>query len=448
MRLRPAEFTADSEDPFGSDRLSRRQHVEALCRILTTVEGHLAVSLDAPWGAVKTAFVKMCCAQLRSEGVKVVDFNAWRQSHTGDPLVDLVAAISEQIKGTKIEAVKQAAASLAWHAAQVATRGLVDRDAVETGVPEMFAPWAEAEKQAERFTCRLAKAASSGGGPLVVLIDELDRCRPLYALSLLETVRHLFAADGVMVVMAINRDELRQSVESVYGPDFDSDRYLRRFADLSISLPPPDDQNLAGFLDSLLDTTGLSDRFTASGQHNSAVLLRMVAEAPGCSLRDLEQAVQHAVVVLASLSPPSGPHDHRLQALEHAAVALIVLRALDQGAYQRIALGEDDGFAAIAALYQALGLSPEPADKPAHRNRTLELMEAVLIVGTNGDRPAGQDSQQDLAKKYVEATKHSTEAADLIFEVCGELRSRYMGRGMDFGVVTPLIDLAAHTPTR
>ena len=239
MRLRPDEFTADSEDPFGSDRLNRRQHVEALCGILQTVEGHAAVSLDAPWGAGKTAFVRMCCAQLRSEGVRVVDFNAWRQSHTGDPLVDLVAAISQQIDSPKMKAVKQAAASLAWHVAQVATRGLVDRDAVEVEAPEMFAPWAEAEKEAERFTGRLAEVASSEGGPLVVLIDELDRCRPLYALSLLETVRHLFAADGVMVVLAINRGELRHSVESVYGPDFDSDRYLRRFADLSISLPLP-----------------------------------------------------------------------------------------------------------------------------------------------------------------------------------------------------------------
>lgn len=448
MRLRPAEFTADSEDPFGSDRLNRRQHVEALCRILTAVEGHLAVSLDARWGAGKTAFARMCGAQLRSEGVRVVDFNAWRQGHTGDPLVDLVAAISQQIDSPKIEAVKQTAASLAWHVAQVATRGLVDRDAVEIEAPEMFAPWAEAEKEVERFTGRLAEATSSEDGPLVVLIDEMDRCRPPYALSLLETVRHLFDADGVKVVMAINRDELRHSVESVYGPDFDSDRYLRRFADLSISLPPPGEQDLTAFLDSMLDTTGMSGRFTASDRYNSALMLRMVAESPRCGLRDLEQAVQHTVVVLASLAAPSGPLDHHLQALEHAAVALIVLRALDQGAYQRLVRGDGDGFAAVAALRKALGHSPGPEDVPTHKNSILVLIEAALIIGTGGDLQAGQDSRQEFADRYTEATKHSTEAANRMYDSCKELRTQYMGRGLDFKTVTPPIDLAAHTPTR
>ena len=448
MRLRPAEFTADSKDPFGSDRLNRRQHVEALCRVLITVEGHLSVSLDAPWGFGKTAFVRMCGAQLRSEGVRVVDFNAWRQGHTGNPLVDLVAAISQQIDSPNIEAVKQAAASLAWHVAKVGTRGLVDREAAEAGGPEIFAPWAEAEKEVELFTRRLAKAASPEEGPLVVLIDELDRCRPAYALSLLETVRHLFDADGVKVVMAINRAELRHSVESVYGPDFDSDRYLRRFADLSISLPPPDVEDLTGFLDSLLDTTGLSDRFTASDLKYSALMLRMVAEAPECGLRDLEQAVQHTVVVLASLAPPTEPHDHRHQALEHAAVALIVLRALDQEAYQRLARGDGDGFDAIAALHSALGHSPMTEDAPIHKNPTLELIEAALIIGTSGDQLAGKDSEQAFADRYTEATNHSTKAANRIFENSRELRNRYLGRGMDFKTVTRLIDLTAHTPTR
>lgn len=447
MRLRPAEFTADSEDPFGSDRLNRRQHVEALCRILTGVEGHLAVSLDAPWGGGKTAFAKMCGAQLRSEGVRVVDFNAWRQGHTGDPLVDLVAAISQQIDSPKIEAVKQAAASLAWHVAKMGTRGLVDRNAAEVGGPEIFAPWVEAEREVERFIGRLAEAATPEDGPLVVLIDELDRCRPPYALSLLETVKHLFDADGVKVVMAINRDELRHSVESIYGPDFDSDRYLRRFADLSISLPPPGEQDLTAFLDSLLDTTGLSDRFTASGGYNSALMLRMVAEAPGCGLRDLEHAVQHTVVVLASLAPPSGPHDHHLQALEHAAVALVVLRALDQGAYQRLARGNGDGFAAITALHKALSIFPELTEAPAHKNSILELIEAALIIGT-GDYQVGSDSQPDFALRYMRATNRSAEAANHMLENCRDLRNRYMGRGMDLKTVTPLIDLTAHTPTR
>ena len=135
----------------------------------------------------------------------------------------------------------------------VGSRSIIDRDAFQGDEPQILADWTHAEQESTIFAERLEAVASAGEGPLVVFVDELDRCRPPYALSLLETVRHLFAADGVMVVLAINRTELRHSVESVYGNDFDADWYLRRFSDLHISLPPPDEAEPLGVLGRALE---------------------------------------------------------------------------------------------------------------------------------------------------------------------------------------------------
>lgn len=80
VRLHPNEFEADPRDPFKHDKLSRRQHVEAFCSVLSGIEGPAVVLLDAPWGSGKTAFVRMCSAFLQSQKeVRVVEFNAWRQ---------------------------------------------------------------------------------------------------------------------------------------------------------------------------------------------------------------------------------------------------------------------------------------------------------------------------------------------------------------------------------
>ena len=73
--------------------------------------------------------------------------------------------------------------------------------------------------------------------PLFVFIDELDRCRPTYAISMLEEVKHIFGMDKVCFVVSTNLSQLRHSVCAVYGQNFDSEKYLKRFFDQSIFMP-------------------------------------------------------------------------------------------------------------------------------------------------------------------------------------------------------------------
>lgn len=84
---------------------------------------------------------------------------------------------------------------------------------------------------------------------LFVLIDELDRCRPTYAISLLERAKHLFEVDNVSVIVATDTAQLVNSVRAVYGADFDSRRYLGRFFDRSYEFDRP---SLLGFIEELL----------------------------------------------------------------------------------------------------------------------------------------------------------------------------------------------------
>lgn len=65
--------------------------------------------------------------------------------------------------------------------------------------------------------------------PLFVVIDELDRCRPDYAIRVLEEIKHFFDVPGVVFVIALHGDQLARSVGAVYGPTFDGGDYLRRF---------------------------------------------------------------------------------------------------------------------------------------------------------------------------------------------------------------------------
>jgi hypothetical protein len=91
--------------------------------------------------------------------------------------------------------------------------------------------------------------------PICIIIDELDRCRPTYAVKLLEEVKHLFDVPGLVFIFGLHGDQLAHSVCGAYGSGFDGKAYLRRFLNRRYSLNEPP---LANLLHYLLQETSLS----------------------------------------------------------------------------------------------------------------------------------------------------------------------------------------------
>src|SRR5690606_34703090 len=92
-------------------------------------------------------------------------------------------------------------------------------------------------------------AENSIGKPIVFIIDELDRCRPDYAVSVLENIKHLFSVKGIVFVLSIDKEQLGHAVCGVYGSEkMDSNEYLRRFIDVEYSLPAPELKNYLAYL--------------------------------------------------------------------------------------------------------------------------------------------------------------------------------------------------------
>lgn len=73
---------------------------------------------------------------------------------------------------------------------------------------------------------------------LVVFVDELDRCSPMYAVRFLERVKHFFDCPKVKFVFATNLRQLGATIQNFYGASFDSTKYLNKFFDFTVELPP------------------------------------------------------------------------------------------------------------------------------------------------------------------------------------------------------------------
>ena len=276
FRIQPKELEIPENDPFENDRLGRKEPAEILTRILESIEGPCVLAVDAPWGAGKTTFLKMLGHHLRQHGFPIVEFNAWETDFAGDPFLalseELTAGLREYASGAgdggidrvQLYKLRKATTEVFRRAVpgaiRLATAGLLDvSPMVEKEVGQALASYAQKQlseyldtrTSLQAFRTSLEELARElaetyHGLPLTIVIDELDRCRPSYAVELLETAKHFFSVDHVVFVLAVNRSELVHSVCAIYGSDFDASGYLRRFFDVDFRLPDADRQRFFG----------------------------------------------------------------------------------------------------------------------------------------------------------------------------------------------------------
>ncbi len=95
--------------------------------------------------------------------------------------------------------------------------------------------------------------------PLFVFIDELDRCRPTYAIEFLEHVKHIFSIEGIVFVVGTDTNQLGNAICSIYGQGVNCDSYLRKFIDQTFHLPEPDYDSFAKLLHNKLNIQSIID---------------------------------------------------------------------------------------------------------------------------------------------------------------------------------------------
>jgi hypothetical protein len=126
--------------------------------------------------------------------------------------------------------------------------------------------------------------------PMFVFIDELDRCRPPYAIALLERIKHLFDIEDIVFVIATDTEQLSQSVCGVYGGGFNGKKYLQRFFTRGYNLPDPEPTE---FINAAVAATGTNvGKWQAIRDSDPVQYLGKMSSFLGMSLRDIERALE------------------------------------------------------------------------------------------------------------------------------------------------------------
>lgn len=319
------ELPVVSEAPWDDDVFETLQdYATFLTNALIADPGPFVLNVNGAWGSGKTFFVRRWAADLRNQGYPVVEFNAWENDAADDPLAPLMAcfieAQSEILPKEKAEKFKQVCGKYILAGGGLIVRAglkeflgekgidqindLLDSDAenelIELAgkhIDEQLAKQKAAKGLHGLLTAFVESVREKQGTelPIFFFIDELDRCRPTFAIELLERVKHLFNVDGIKFIVSTDSEQLVHSINGVYGTRFDGFTYLRRFFDETFTLPVPDHEQ---FATRLFKT---EKRVSFEEGELPSVVFKEHANAFRLSLRDQIQLFHRIQAILANL---------------------------------------------------------------------------------------------------------------------------------------------------
>ncbi|OQK59406.1 hypothetical protein XM79_c21074, partial [Vibrio vulnificus] len=291
---------APKEETFDNYKLiDRKPFANYLTAFLNTkAEEGYVINLNAEWGAGKTTFLQCWYNELSKEHPTIY-FDAWRSDFSKDAMLALIDCFHAQLANPitdNQELIKSLFDKGSYFIRKSIPSLLIGYLKHKTGTPEEDSLIEDINKQfgieiaekecgdalkdilkdileqrqrvegikdfqevlvklAEAFVETFKQEQNPKQYPVYVLIDELDRCRPSYAIEIIESVKHFFNTKNFVFVVATDTEQLQHSVKAVYGEGFDAHSYLSRFFHKTVTLPAPSmTEYLASRLSPIVDS--------------------------------------------------------------------------------------------------------------------------------------------------------------------------------------------------
>lgn len=376
---------------FSQDQFNRKPIATNLTNILLAKEDSLVISLDSDWGTGKTTFVQMWKDMLSTEEqyqsqFETIYFNAWENDYTKNPLLALFTEIHSEIH--KDENKKQLKKFYnrakpflkvgVTSAVKLATAGILNLDKIDLGefpehelielaekigdigIQEVF----KERDIRETFKKELLTFSENSGKKIIFFIDELDRCRPNFAIELLEAIKHLFDINNFAFIVSIDKEQLSHSIATIYGQNMDTVGYLRRFFDLDYKLPSPD----------LHKYTEVKNQDVFKSYDNTfffSFFLENLITLYNFSLRDIDKLYYYLELLLPQIPNFQPKREMKINPYPHTIVCylyanLIVLKIKEPIIYKKIM---DDNYT---------------VDEILKHIKTINIEDYNTLVGNNG----------------------------------------------------------------
>ena len=244
--------------------IGRTEDVLRFVELLSNMEDACySIALNGEWGSGKTFFVKQVQLILDAQNLQSsiseetrteikgivqnqpsvpdsytsVYYDAWANDNHEDPLLSLIyevihsgqSSYTPERERNLCTAISNIADLLTGRNVSDVLNDLRGKDKLENIQKE-----ASLKELVREFINNLIE---EHGNRLIIFVDELDRCKPDYAIRFLERIKHYFDDDRVTFVFSVSLSQLQWTVKSYYGTEFNATRYLDKFFDIQLTLP-------------------------------------------------------------------------------------------------------------------------------------------------------------------------------------------------------------------
>lgn len=345
----------DKEEPFKYDRLQRKAEAENLISVFDIVDNQMVLAVNSKWGTGKTSFLKMWNQYLINNNYKTIFFNAWENDYVEEPFIAFVDEIRESIKDEEaikgfMEKAKDAGLALAKQSPKIVSKivenktgfkseEIISNNELTKIISNKIDNYNKNKKSVNKFKEELESLASKelekNEKPIVIFVDELDRCRPDFAIRLLERIKHFFNVQNIIFVLGIDKEALSNSIRVVYGEQTDINGYLSRFIDLEYKLRENNDDR---YVEYLMDKYNFSEIFESRRFHDTLLveyqysdfskLMVQVMINFKLSLRDIEKVIVEIYMILKA--------NIRNYIYPYQLIMLCVIKHIDRNIYNKI----------------------------------------------------------------------------------------------------------------
>ncbi len=344
--------------------LNRNKDLVCFYDLLLAQETSGTIAIDGRWGSGKTFFVKQSnlvinalnpASEMDEEKrmeilsnlpFKKTDeehenfdlaiyYDAWKNDNDTDPVMSIVYEITKQLNLTYTFEDKDLC-KLAGAIVETISGRNVNGIIEQLKSVDPLAKFKEQKELEEKISSFFGEILIERGNRLIVFIDELDRCKPSFAVKLLEQIKHYLSDDRVTFVFSVNLDELQHTIRHYYGESFDACRYLDRFFNLRIELPPAK-------IEKFYEMLGLNSSYTIDK------MIKRICKMYNFQLREITRFCQQVKAAVYSPTHGGGNYDFsfsegrtRYFLLMYMVPLVIGLRIVDISLYDDFVNGKND----------------------------------------------------------------------------------------------------------
>ena len=258
-------MTSSYDNIFTDDKLNIKSNVIDFAHLIeqeafNNTKSSKVYSISAEFGIGKTFFCTKLYEVLKYDKISVSMINIWTMDFYENPLIPILRKLQEtyiehhKAKLWATNTLKFIENFISWLIKQwLKYKGFNINKIVrlykqfkpkQTNIYRSYIEYEHQLSETKKFLASWAKKLNT---PVVIIIDELDRCKPDFAVKTLETLKHFFDIPGFVFILALDENQLKHSVEKLFGTT-NFDGYKRKFINNSFILPAPDKISFTNFL--------------------------------------------------------------------------------------------------------------------------------------------------------------------------------------------------------